>query len=76
MSKNKHLSIFDRNKIVGGLLTRKSLRHIALDIGKDVSTVSREIKSHMVIKRKGAAYQRGFNDCIYRNECNETLCMQ
>jgi IS30 family transposase len=71
MSKNKHLTIFDRNKIVGGLLTGKSLRNIAIDIEKDVSTVSREIKAHMVIVRKGAAYQHGFNDCIYRNECNE-----
>lgn len=58
MTKTTHLTLRDRNKIQGGLLTRKPFRAIAKEINKHPSTVSREIRAHMQVKRKGAKWSR------------------
>lgn len=75
MTKTTHLTLRDRNKIQGGLLTRKPFRAIAKEINKHPSTVSREIRAHMQVKRKGAKWSRFFNDCKHRKNCDiKYLC--
>jgi len=65
-----HLTFSERNKIQGGLANKKSLKEIAFELHKNPSTISREIKAHMFVKKKGRHYSRYFNDCSYRNICN------
>ena len=47
-----HLTLADRNKIQGGLANKKSLKEIAFELHKNPSTISREIKAHMFVKKK------------------------
>jgi len=69
MNNSKHLSFRDRNKIQGGLLTRKALKQIALELNKHPSTISREIRTHMQLVKKGAKFSRFYNDCKFRKTC-------
>ena len=45
---DRYLSLDDRLAIADGLITKQSLRAIATGIGKNVSTVSREVRAHSV----------------------------
>lgn len=45
---DRYLSIEDRIALADGLLVKDSLRTIASRIGKDVSTVSREVRRHSI----------------------------
>ena len=64
----KHLSLSERFDIENGLSTRKSFKEIARSIGKDCTTISREIRNHYVVKNTGSI-GRQFNNCIYRSTC-------
>jgi len=64
-----HLTFSDRNRLQGGLANKKSFKEIGLELHKCPSTISREIKAHMFINKKGRKYSRYFNDCLYRNDC-------
>lgn len=64
-----HLTFSDRNRLQGGLANKKSFKEIGLELHKSPSTISREIKAHMFINKKGRKYSRYFNDCLYRNDC-------
>ena len=66
--KNKHLSYDDRLDIEKGLKNNLSFKQIAKDLGKDCTTISKEIKNHIIFKNTGAI-GRQFFDCIYRNNC-------
>ena len=48
MSKT-HMTLSDRVKIQTGLEKRESFKKIAEDVGKDCTTVSREVKKHFII---------------------------
>ena len=69
MSKNKHLTLDDRYKIEHGLDKQLSFKTIGTTIDKDCTTVSKEIRSHLVYEKKGAPY-RPFNDCLNRTHCH------
>lgn len=70
-----HLNFTDRNRIQGGLANKKSFKQIALELHKSPSTISREVRSHMFVKKKGKNYSRYFNDCIHRKNCKiQYLC--
>lgn len=69
MSKYSHLSNEDRSCIETGLMNRLSFREIGEKTGKDSTTISKEIRSHMVFKKAGA-YGRPFNDCSKRRTCH------
>jgi len=70
----KHLSEDERYKIQYGLDAKKSFKQIARELGRDCSTVSKEIRVRRVFKQTGA-FGNPFNDCVYRRECLEnTLC--
>ena len=48
--KNKHLSFDDRLEIEKGLKQNKSFKEISLIIGKECTTVSKEIRNHRIYK--------------------------
>ena len=63
-----HLGIEDRVEIAAGLAERRTATEIASRIGCAKTTVSREVKGHCSVERKGA-YGRSFNDCARRTDC-------
>ena len=66
--KNKHLSFDDRLEIEKGLKEQLSFKDIAKNIEKDCTTISKEIRNHVVFKDIGAI-GRPFMDCKYRKQC-------
>lgn len=68
--KSKHLTEDDRYEIEHGLKKGLSFKAISKIVGKDPSTISKEVRSHMVYEKK-AAYGRGFNDCKFSRNCAE-----
>lgn len=52
--KNKHLSYDDRLDIETGLKNNLSFKQIAKDLGKDCTTISKEIKNHIIFKNTAA----------------------
>ena len=71
MSKNTHLTLNDRIDIEIGLRERKSFSSIARDLGKDPSTISKEVRNHVKLSQP----QR-YNPCSVRRDCAHTgdLC--
>lgn len=61
---NKHLTFDDRLAIQTGLQQGHKVAQIAKNIGKDRSTIGREIKAHrqLVVSSKG-------NSCVHRQTC-------
>ena len=49
----KHLSFDERATIQIALKECKSFREIAVEVNKSPSTISREVRNHFVIERKG-----------------------
>lgn len=66
--KNKHLSLTERFEIEKGLNDNLSFKQIAKNINKDCTTISKEVKNHIIYKDSGAV-GRPFFDCIYRHNC-------
>lgn len=74
MIMSKHMNLEDRNIIFNGLNARKPLNQIASELGKDRSTISREIRKHAIEMDKGAPC-RIKNRCIHRADCQRRgLC--
>lgn len=74
MTKHKHLTLSERILIEKGLNERMSFRSIARSIAKDCSTISKEVRNHLVFKKSGA-FGRAFNDCANRFGCTlQHLC--
>ena len=75
--KNKHLSLNERFEIEKGLNEQLSFKQIGKNINKDCTTISKEVKNHIIYKDSGAP-GRPFFDCIYRHNCpykiNGTKC--
>lgn len=66
--KYKHLTLDDRIAIQKGLKERMTFAEIAESIGKDPSTVSKEIRGHLIRKETGTR-SRPFNPCMGRKIC-------
>ena len=62
MSKQKHLTPESRILIETKLNERESFKAIGRLLGKDCTTISKEVKNHLFFEKSGA-YGRGFNDC-------------
>ena len=65
MSDGKHLTLSDRTSIETSLKEGTSFKGIATDLGKDPSTISKEVRAHITICEKKDTY----NPCILRKEC-------
>jgi len=77
--KNKHLILSDRIMIEQSLNIRCSFRFIAEQLSKDPTTISKEVRNHILYKPTGA-YGKPFNDCLNRYDytlsglCNKQSC--
>ena len=71
MNKQKHLSLEDRSTIETQLNERNSFKAIARLLGKDCTTISKEVKNHICFEKSGA-FGRAFNDCLlaYQHNCD------
>jgi IS30 family transposase len=67
MAKNAHLNLDERTTIEVRLKERASFTEIGIELGKDPSTISKEVKLHSQPVRKGT-----YNPCAKRTTC--TLC--
>lgn len=71
---SKHLTLSDRKDIENLLKEGKSFKEIGRIIGKDCTTISKEIRSHM-IERKIGAFGQTYNACLNRFGCHKSsLC--
>lgn len=64
----KHMNEETRYAIRKGLEDHLSFAEIARTLGLSGSTVSREIRNHLIVRRTGGA-GRVFNDCVKRYRC-------
>ena len=80
--KNKHLSFDDRLEIEKSLKEGLSFKKIGKKLNKNCTTISKEIKNHIIYKNTGAM-GRPFSNCINRcncefrtkgTRCNQTNC--
>ena len=65
---NTHLTLQDRQIIQKGIESRSSKTAIAQTIGKDPTTVAKEIRKHRDLKRRNAFNQRHI--CVHLKECH------
>lgn len=68
MSKHKHLTLEERGEINSLLNQRASFKEIGLQLGKDPTTISKEIRNHRILKKTGAL-GKGYNNCKHRKDC-------
>jgi len=65
---NTHLTLQDRQIIQKGIESRSSKVAIAQTIGKDPTTVAKEIRKHRDLKRRNAFNQKSI--CIHLKQCH------
>lgn len=74
MANFKHFTLNDRIEIQQSLKEGLSFKAIAKNLNKDCTTISKEIKKHITLKKTGS-YGRSFNNCLHRFECKYSyLC--
>ena len=64
MAKNAHLTLSERIIIETSLRDAMSFKQIAREVGKDPSTISKEIRGHIKVLEKDT-----YNPCRHRREC-------
>ena len=69
--KYKHLTLDDRITIQKALKEGQNFVEIGTLLGKDPSTVSKEVRGHSEWKNTGTR-SRGFNPCLHRRKCIKT----
>ncbi len=72
MPKNSHLSLQDRSIIEHGITNNLSFKDVANQLGKDPTTISKEVRKHAEVVDTGA-YGRPFNPCIHAGSCDKTF---
>ena len=77
MANYKHMDLDDRSGIQAGLKEKKNFKEIGDAIGRDASTVAKEIKGHLVVKETGTR-SRPYNPCKKRKTCghNKDVCIE
>lgn len=68
-NKQKHLDLKCRYIIEHSLDSSMSFKAISRELGKDCTTISKEVRNHLIFKKSGS-YGRPFNDCASRFDCN------
>ena len=71
MANNKHLTLDNRSRIQAMLNDRASFKEIADALDKSPSTISKEIRSHLVFRRVGGM-RLNYNSCALRFSCNKS----
>ncbi|WP_405322133.1 IS30 family transposase [Frisingicoccus sp.] len=72
MANNKHLTIDNRCTIQTMLNDKASFKAIADVLDKDPSTISKEIRSHLVFRKIGGMHLP-YNSCALRFKCTKNL---
>lgn len=71
---SKHMSLSERKDIEILLKEAKSFKDIGRFLGKDCTTISKEIRYHLV-ERKSGAWGQAYNACVIRFGCKKSfLC--
>ena len=71
---NTHLSLDDRITISHMLSQQCSFKQIALAVGRNCTSISREVRNHIIFKKTGG-YGRCYNTCLHRMGCSHSsLC--
>ena len=70
MANNKHLTIDNRCTIQTMLNDKASFKAIADVLDKDPSTISKEIRSHLVFRKIGGMHLP-YNSCALRFKCTK-----
>lgn len=65
-----YITYEERMEIENGLHNGKSFGQIAKELGKDRSTISREVRKHSLIERTGYG-ANGYNACAHRDNCTK-----
>jgi IS30 family transposase len=74
MNRHSHLTEDERHSIQHGLDQGKPFKQIAREIGRDCTTISKEVRLRRVYRQTGA-FGSPFNDCANREGCLEnSLC--
>ena len=73
MSKFKHLNQDERYIIQNMLDSRATFSAIAKRLGRDRSTISKEVREHLLFKKTGCL-GLPFNDCDNRTQCGKFFC--
>jgi IS30 family transposase len=74
MNKNRHLTREERNIIELGLSKKESFKSIGRELGKDPTTIAKEVKNHIQFRRTGC-FGKTFNNCLIRKGCaRRNLC--
>ena len=71
MANNKHLTPDNRSTIQTMLSRKASFKEIADVLDKDPSTISKEIRSHLVFRRIGGM-RLNYNSCSLRFKCTKS----
>ena len=66
----KHLSLEERNLIAQRLNEGCSFKAIAVELDKNCTTISREIRNHLIFKKTGTT-GKCFNACKHRIGCKK-----
>ena len=76
MKSYKHLTLQDRITIQCGVTQSLSFKTIAAQLGKDASTIAKEVKRHLIVKNTSSATRR-YNPCAKADACTQKhLCTQ
>ena len=76
MAKNKHLTIEERRTIADCLHQKDTFKSIASTLGKDCTTIAKEIRKNITISHTGCS-GRAFNNCKHRLHCSQSyLCSE
>ena len=67
---SNYITYEERMKVENCLFNGKSFGEIAKELGKDRSTISREVRKHSVIERSGYG-ANGYNACVHRDGCTK-----
>jgi len=70
--KYTHLSLDERIEIQRSLKDGKSFSEIGAEIGRDPSTISKEVRNHREMLETGTR-SRAFNPCVHRQSCEKTM---
>lgn len=70
MANNKHLTLNDRTSIEVALKEKSNFTTIAASLGKDPSTISKEIRGHLSLQKIGG-FHLNYNACAHRFTCDK-----
>ena len=69
---SKHMTLSERKDIEILLKEGSSFKEIGKKLGKDCTTISKEVRYHLV-ERKSGAWGQGYNACALRYGCKKSL---